>query len=153
RFGVRGAIAMCYTLAATATLALLLAVAGFTPTALAVYFTVVSGMSLGMLSPLNGLFQAEVYGDSRLGTLSGVNVIVVSVAGASGAWTAGLAASAAGSYVLPLAGAVVLQGAAVLALRWQEAARASPLLSRESGVEASKGAAVLHVPGGDTMSS
>jgi len=153
RFGVRGAIAMCYTLAATATLALLLAVAGFTPTALAVYFTVVSGMSLGMLSPLNGLFQAEVYGDSRLGTLSGVNVIVVSVAGASGAWTAGLAASAAGSYVLPLAGAVVLQGAAVLALRWQEAASASPLLSRESGVEASKGAAVLHVPGGDTMSS
>jgi predicted MFS family arabinose efflux permease len=122
RFGVRGSIAMCYTLAATATLALLLAVAGVSPTALAVYFTVASGMSLGMLSPLNGLFQAEVYGDVRLGTLSGVNVIVVSIAGALGAWLAGLAADATGSYVAPLAAAVLLQAAAVAALRWQQAA-------------------------------
>jgi MFS family permease len=121
RFGVRGSIGMCYVLAATATLALLLAVAGASPRLLAVYFTAVSGMSLGMLSPLNGLFQAEVYGDSRLATLSGLNVIVVSVCGALGAWCAGLIA--AGSYVPVLAGIVGLQLAAVAALRWQQQAR------------------------------
>jgi MFS family permease len=126
RFGVRGSIAMCYSLASTATLALLIAVGAGTPLPLAVYFTVVSGISLGMLSPLNGLFQAEVYGDSKLGTLSGVNVIVVSIAGALGAWSAGLAADAAGSYVLPLGVAVVLQTGAVLALRWQQAASRTP---------------------------
>jgi MFS family permease len=121
RFGVRGSIGMCYVLAASASLALLLAVEGASPRLLALYFTVVSGMSLGMLSPLNGLFQAEVYGDSRLATLSGLNVIVVSVSGALGAWCAGVMAAA--SYVPVLAGIALLQLAAVVALRWQQSAR------------------------------
>lgn len=139
RFGVRGSVAICYALAATASLALLLAVGGAAPTLLAVYFTVVSGMSLGMLSPLNGLFQAEVYGDSRLGTLSGVNVIVVSVSGALGAWAAGVAADAAGSYVLPLAAAVFLQAGSMLALRWQQAARRETSVTGRSEVDAHPG--------------
>jgi MFS family permease len=119
RFGVRRAVATCLGLAATASLALLLAVGATSSTLLVIYFTVVSGVSLGMLSPLNGLLQAEVYGDSILGTLSGINVIVVSVFGALGAWLAGFAAESTGSYVLPLTAAVLLQLLAVAALRWQ----------------------------------
>ena len=56
------------------------------------------------MSPLSGLFQAEVYGEERLGTLSGVNVIVVSVAGAAGSWLGGVSLDATGSFHLLLAG-------------------------------------------------
>jgi MFS family permease len=118
RLGVSGSIAMCYWLAATASLALLLAVAGVAPLALAAYFTVISGVSLGMLSPLNGLFQAEVYGDATLGVLSGVTVIVVSVSGAGGAWLAGLLAK--GSYEPAIGMIIAVQAIAILALRWQQ---------------------------------
>jgi MFS family permease len=132
RFGVRGSIMMCYALAATASLALLLAVAGAPPALLAIYFTAVSGMSLGMLSPLGGLFQAEVYGDERLGTLTGVGVMVVSVAGALGAWASGLAAGASGSYVVPLTVTTLLQVATIVTLRWQQGAQ--PTAATATGI-------------------
>ena len=80
---------------------------------------VVGGISLGLLSPLNGLFQAEVFGDERLGTLSGVTVMVTSIAAAAGAWLAGLAVDVSGSYYLPLGAIACLQAFAVPALWWQ----------------------------------
>jgi MFS family permease len=122
RFGVRGSIGGCYALAATATLALLIAVGGHAPLLLAAYFTVVGGISLGLLSPLNGLIQAKVYGDAWLGTLNGVGVVVSSVAAASGAWLAGLVADLAGSYAAMVAAIGLLQLLSVAALLWQRAA-------------------------------
>jgi MFS family permease len=122
RFGVRGSIGGCYALATTATLALLLAFGGRAATLWALYFTAVGGISLGLLSPLSGLFQTEVYGDARLGTLNGVTVIVSSVAAAAGAWGAGLLVDHMGSYVAMLATVAVLQLLAVAALVWQRAA-------------------------------
>lgn len=126
RFGVRGAIGGCYVLAGTATLALLIAFGGGAPTLSAVYFTVMGGISLGLLSPLNGLFQTEVYGDARLGTLNGVSVIVGSVAAATGAWLAGLLVEVTGSYVAMVSLVTVVQGLAAVALLWQRAAARRP---------------------------
>jgi hypothetical protein len=83
------------------------------------YFTAVSGLSLGLLSPLNGLFQAEVYGDARLGTLSGVGVVVASVAAALGAGLAGVSVDVTGSYHVSLGSAAFLQFLALAALAWQ----------------------------------
>ncbi|MGH2583896.1 MAG: MFS transporter [Dehalococcoidia bacterium] len=122
RFGVRGSIGGCYALAATATLALLIALGGSATMLFALYFTAIGGMSLGLLSPLNGLFQVEVYGDARLGTLNGVSMIVTSVAAASGTWLAGLLADLTGSYAAMVAAAALLQSLAVAALLWQRAA-------------------------------
>ena len=115
-------MATCYLLATTSVVALLLALDAANTTVLIVYFTVVSGGALGLMSPLSGLFQAEVYGEERLGTLSGVNVIVVSVAGAAGSWLGGVSLDATGSFHLLLAGAMVFQLAAVAAIRWQATA-------------------------------
>jgi predicted MFS family arabinose efflux permease len=122
RFGVRGAIGGCYAVAGTATLAIVLALGGTAPTLCALYYAAMGGMSLGLLSPLNGLFQAEVYGDARLGILNGVSVIVSSVAAAAGAWLAGLVVDATGSYLQMVAAATLLQALAVVALLWQRAA-------------------------------
>jgi len=119
---LRALMATCYVLATTSVLALLFALDAGNTTVLLIYFTVVSGVSLGLMSPLSGLFQAEVYGEKRLGTLSGVNVIVVSVAGAAGSWLGGISLDATSSFHLLLAGAMVFQLAAVAALRWQASA-------------------------------
>lgn len=124
RFGVRGSIGGCYALAASATLALLIAFGGAAPLLFAAYFTVMGGISLGLLSPLNGLFQTEVYGDARLGTLNGVTVIVASVAAAAGAWLAGLLIDVTGSYGAMVVAVMVVQALAVAALVWQRAAGA-----------------------------
>jgi MFS family permease len=140
RLGIRGAIGGCYGLAGTAALALLVAFAGGPTTACAVYFTVMGGISLGLLSPLNGLFQTEVYGDARLGTLNGVSVIVGSVAAASGAWLAGLLVDVTGSYVAMMSALTVVQALAVLALLWQRAAdRPTAAVSVSEGVSGAVG--------------
>jgi predicted MFS family arabinose efflux permease len=125
RFGVRGAIGGCYALGATASLALLFAVAGTAPLLFAAYFTAVGGIAFGLLSPLNGLFQTEVYGDARLGTLNGVSVVITSIAAALGAWLAGLLVDLTGSYLQMVAAVALLQALAVAALLWQRAAERS----------------------------
>lgn len=73
-------------------------------------------MSLGLLSPLNGLFQAEVYGDRHLGTLTGVGTVAGSLASALGAWLAGVMADQTGSYAVSLAAVVALQLLALVVL-------------------------------------
>ncbi len=142
RFGSRGAIGVCYAFAMTAALALLIAVFGTAPEAMALYFTVIGGMSLGLLSPLNGLFQAEVFGESRLGSLTGATVIVNSTAAALGAFLAGALLDASGSYRLPLVMVICFQGLAIVALVWQRRA-ASP------DVPAQLDAPPARVAGGD----
>ena len=132
RFGVRGSIAGCYVLAITATLALLLAMGTSGSVVLACYFAAVSGMSLGLLSPLNGLFQAESFGDARLGTLSGVAVIVSSLAAASGAWLAGVTVELTGSYREMLAVAILLQASAVAVLVWPRGVTSPAAMQEES---------------------
>ncbi|MFA7297905.1 MAG: MFS transporter [Dehalococcoidia bacterium] len=116
RLGIRRALALCHALAATAVLSVLLLAAqgGWAP--LALYFAVMGGVSMGLLSPLNGLLQAEAYGDEWLGRLSGVTVIVVSVAGWLGSWGVGLAGDARGSIVGPFAAIAGFQLVAVALL-------------------------------------
>ena len=119
---LRALMATCFLLAATSVLALLLALDAANTTVMIIYFTVVSGGALGLMSPLSGLFQAEVYGEERLGMLSGANVIVVSVAGAARSWLGGVSLDVTGSFHLLLVGAMAFQLAAVAAIRWQSSA-------------------------------
>lgn len=122
RLGLRGTIGVSYGVAMTATLALLAALvqpSAFVPAAC---FAVVGSMSQGLLSPLNGLFQAEVYGDARLGTLSGVTVVVVSLASAGGSALAGVIIDVTGGHEAMLMTAIVVQALAIAALLWQGAA-------------------------------
>ena len=116
RLGVRRSLALCHALAATAVLSVLLLAArdGWAP--LALYFAVMGGVSMGLLAPLNGLLQAEVYGDEWLGRLSGLTVIVVSIAGWLGSWAVGLAGAASGSILPPFGAIAGFQAVAVTLL-------------------------------------
>lgn len=116
RLGIRVALALCHALAATAVLSVLLLAGqrGWAPVAL--YFAIAGGVSMGLVAPLNGLLQAEAYGDEWLGRLSGVTVIVVSVAGWLGSWSVGLAGDALGSILVPFAAIATFQLVAVVLL-------------------------------------
>lgn len=114
RFGTSGGMALCYGVAATSALSLLLVAATGGSFIVALYFAIVGGMSLGLLSPLAGLLQAEAYGDAWLGRLSGVGVFVVSLAGAAGAWGAGIAVEASGGFGISVSVIATLQVVAMV---------------------------------------
>ena len=92
---------------------------------LVVGFIGLTGVALGLLSPLHGLFAAEVYGEERLGTLMGVQQVVASVTGAAGPWLAGIALDYTGSYLVVLIAAAALQAGGLLPLMLQRQATAS----------------------------
>ena len=121
RIGVAGALAACYAASAFGTG--LLASAG--SVVLVVGFIGLTGVALGLLSPLHGLFGAEVYGEERLGTLMGVQQVVASVTGAAGPWLAGIALDYTGSYLVVLIAAAALQAGGLLPLMLQRQATAS----------------------------
>jgi len=123
-FGLPRTIGICYVAAATSTIALLAAQGGVSAVVLVAYFSAMGGMSLGLLSPLNGLFSAEVYGDRHLGTLTGVATVLGSLSSATGAWLAGVMADQTGSYSTSIAAVLVLQIAALGGLAWQQRAMA-----------------------------
>jgi hypothetical protein len=83
-------------------------------------------MSLGLLSPLSGLFQAEVLGDGRLGFLSGVSVCVASLSSAFGAFFPALILDWTGSYELSTLLVLLLYALTLAALRWQGNAHEGP---------------------------
>ena len=139
RFGVRDTIIICYALATTAALALLVAILGASAYLTAAYFCAIGGMSLGLLSPLNGLFQAEVFGDERLGTLSGVAVIVGSLAGATGGFVSGVLVDLTGGYEATLVLATGMYLLAIVGLSWRTAtSRHQPAVVEASTVLAGK---------------
>ena len=130
KFGLPGTMVICYGGAASASAALLMAQGGTNALVFIGFFTVMGGMSLGLLSPLNGLFQAEVYGDRHLGTLTGMATVLGSVSSALGAWLAGVMAEQTGSFSIAVAVVVVLQLAAIGLLVWQQRA-----MRRRSGTD------------------
>ncbi len=84
-----------------------------------------TGITLGLLSPLHGLFATEAYGETRLGTLMGVQQVVASVSGAAGPWIAGLTFDLVGSYSLVLIASALLQLGGIGFLIAQRRARAT----------------------------
>lgn len=120
--GLRGSMGGAYVAAVIAAAALWVALVIGGAWGMAVLFAIAGGFAVGMQSPLNGLLAAETYGDSRLGTLSGVQQLLTSMSGAAGAWLGGALADARGGFALTFAAIVVVHIGALAALRWQTAA-------------------------------
>ena len=121
RLGIVGALCACYAGSAAGTG--LLVAAG--PIVLVFGFIALTGITLGLLSPLHGLFATEAYGETRLGTLMGVQQVVASVSGAAGPWIAGLTFDLVGSYSLVLIASALLQLGGIGFLIAQRRARAT----------------------------
>lgn len=131
RFGVPGALLVSYGMGALGIAALIAATTLGSASVLAVVFAVACGASIGLHSPLHGLWVIDVYGEEHLGTLSGVQQIVASVAGAALPFAVGWLVDASGGYTWPLASMLALQALAVASLWWQRRASSAPATAAE----------------------
>jgi MFS family permease len=117
RLGLRGVAALAYAAGALGAGACCLALLGGPVHLLAALFALAAGFSIGLLSPTHGLLAAETYEDARLGTLSGMQQAVTSVAGAAGGWLTGLLVDSSGGYLQPMAAPAVAMLAAAAIIR------------------------------------
>ncbi|HJM74479.1 MAG TPA: MFS transporter [Dehalococcoidia bacterium] len=86
------------------------------PVALIATYVLLTGLAFGTITPLNGLYAIEVYGERKMGTLLGVQRIVVGPAAAIGPILVGISADANGSYAIGMAAMLATSVAAVLLL-------------------------------------
>jgi len=112
RLGVSGAMVLVYALMGLGTLPL--AVGGNIPWLF--LFMVVTGLAFGTIMPLQGLYAAEVYGERRIGTLLGVQSLIVSLVSATGPALLGLTVDATGGYRVAIVLSSSLFGAALILL-------------------------------------
>ncbi len=131
RTGVAGAIGLVYLLMAIGILPL--AVHG--GIAWPLMFMVVTGLAFGAISPLHGLYAAEVFGESRIGTMMGVQSLIVSLLSATGPALVGLSVDMTDSYsVAMLLTAALFAGALVLLLTRPRATGRHAVVSAEASV-------------------
>ncbi|KAA0237317.1 MAG: MFS transporter [Chloroflexi bacterium CFX7] len=112
RFGVMKTLGLVYVLMAIGTLPL--AAGGHV--AMLLVFMVLTGLSFGTISPLHGLYAADVYGERRIGTLMGLQSLVVSLLSALGPVLLGLTVDASGGYGIAVVCMAAAFGAALLLL-------------------------------------
>ncbi len=80
-------------------------------------FVVLTGVAFGSVSPLQGLYSAELYGQRRIGSLMGMQQVIVGSVGALGPLLLGLTVDATGSYTTLLIVAALMQVVALAAFR------------------------------------
>ncbi|NNE11418.1 MAG: MFS transporter [Ilumatobacter sp.] len=105
RVGVVNALRLTYVTMTVGTVALIAAGA----IAWVWIFVVLTGISFGSVSPLQGLYSAELYGQRRIGTLLGMQQVVTGFASAMGPFVLGFTIDATGGYATLLVIAAALQ--------------------------------------------
>jgi MFS family permease len=139
RVGLFGALHLTYGLCAVGAATLALALVAQAGASLGIVFAIATGIAVGLLSPLHGLIAAEVYGNERLGALSGLQQLVVSAAAGAGAWSAGLLLDATGDYRTSISGVAALLVLALAALTWQRRAPSRRAVAAEVPLEGTAG--------------
>ncbi len=71
-------------------------------------FVIVTGLAFGTVAPLQGLYAAELYGPRRIGTLMGMQQVVMSVATAAGPFLLGVTVDLTDGYSTLLVSAIAL---------------------------------------------
>ena len=94
RIGVVNALRLTYATMAIGTLALVAA----GTIAWVWIFVVLTGVAFGSISPMQGLYSAELYGQRRIGTLMGMQQVILGAASAAGPFLLGFSIDATGGY-------------------------------------------------------
>lgn len=110
RIGIVNALRVVYVVMSVGTLALVAAGS----IAWVWVFVVLTGLAFGSVAPLQGLYAAELYGQRRIGSLMGMQQLIVGSAGALGPFLLGLTIDVTGGYATLIVVATVLQVAALL---------------------------------------
>lgn len=113
RVGLVNALRLAYVTMALGTTALVIAGS----IAWIWVFVVMTGVAFGSVSPLQGLYAAELYGQRRIGTLMGMQQLIVGTASAAGPFLLGFTIDATGGYTTMLIVATALQVVALASFR------------------------------------
>jgi MFS family permease len=113
RVGIVNALRLTYLTMTLGTLALVAAGA----IAWVWVFVVLTGIAFGSVSPLQGLYSADLYGQRRIGSLLGMQQVVIGAAAAAGPFVLGFTIDATGGYTTLLVSATVLQLIALVSYR------------------------------------
>ena len=113
RIGIVPALRLVYAIMSVGTLALVAAGS----IAWVWIFVVLTGLAFGSVAPMQGLYAAELYGQRRIGTLMGMQQVIVGSLGATGPFLLGLTIDATGGYTTMLVIATVLQVIALVSYR------------------------------------
>ena len=113
RFGLVNSLRLVYLTMALGTAALVVAGA----VAWVWIFVVTTGVAFGSVAPLQGLYAAELYGQRRIGTLMGMQQLIIGAASATGPFLLGFTIDATGGYATMLVIATALQLLALVSFR------------------------------------
>ncbi len=113
RFGLVNSLRLVYLTMALGTAALM--VAGVVAWVWA--FVVLTGVAFGSVAPLQGLYASELYGQRRIGTLMGMQQLIIGTASAAGPFVLGFTIDATGGYTTMLLIATALQLVALVGFR------------------------------------
>ena len=113
RFGLVNSLRLVYLTMALGTAALV--VAGAVPWVW--IFVVMTGVAFGSVAPLQGLYAAELYGQRRIGTLMGMQQLIIGAASAAGPFLLGFTIDSTGGYTTMLVIATALQVLALVSFR------------------------------------
>lgn len=113
RFGVVNSLRLVYLSMAVGTAVLIAAGA----VAWVWIFVVLTGVAFGSVAPLQGLYAAELYGQRRIGTLMGMQQLIIGAASAAGPLLLGFTIDATGGYATMLVIATALQVLALISFR------------------------------------
>jgi MFS family permease len=113
RLGIVNALRTTYVMMTIGTLALVAAGS----IAWVWIFVVLTGLAFGSVSPLQGLYSAELYGQRRIGTLLGMQQVVIGFASAAGPFLLGITIDTTGGYTTMLVIAAALQVIALVTYR------------------------------------
>ncbi len=113
RLGVVNALRITYVTMTLGTVSLVVAGA----IAWVWLFVVLTGVAFGSISPLQGLYSADLYGRRRIGSLMGMQQLVLGGASAAGPFLLGFTIDATGSYTMLLVIATALQVIALVSYR------------------------------------
>lgn len=131
RTGVGGAIGVVYAMMAVGIVPLALPGSMAWP----LLFMLITGLAFGAISPLHGLYAAEVFGEARIGTMMGVQSLLVSLLSATGPALIGLSVDVTDSYsVAMLLTAGLFAGALMLLLTRPKTAPQGTTVTAEASV-------------------
>jgi len=113
RIGVVNALRLTYATMAVGTIALVAA----GTIAWVWIFVVLTGVAFGSIAPMQGLYSTELYGRRRIGTLMGMQQVILGGASAAGPLLLGFTIDATGGYATLLIMATALQLIALILFR------------------------------------
>jgi len=116
KFGINNSLYILYIISLVGLLILYFA----GPLVLCVLFVFLTGAGFGAILPLHGVLTADIYGSEKIGSLTGIQHVAVSIASALGPLLVGVSVDFSGNYKIAIAVLIGIQMLLIATLYFQQ---------------------------------